>query len=291
MAAIRTLQHSASTLASILPGRRRGSDTSESSSSSNEGLQPSLTSASTSGSTTSFHSGLGSEYRSTICSLYSGSYNETTSDLPGPGRLVGRVYSRLGRSIEHIWSARKTRREERVTIAPARDADVVEDGRGEEEEEEEEEEVFSDMGSVFIDEDTDDHDSLHNSNEFELESTPSSCYNSPRSSECSLSVCSLARSLSINETQTGLPGAGRTLGIAYARAGHVLERAFARFAVRRHPRAVAKRARRELRQITHANFLMRYRDLERKQKAILMSKCTRLLVQATKFVSLTFPST
>lgn len=245
-------------------------------------------------------------HRETICSLDSGSYNETISDQPGAGRTLGKFYVLLGNSLENMIrkavikkrSMRIPRRYE-STGDGLRHASHGDEGRSSATLNSQPIQSNGNGSLAILSECSEECDSSPSTSSFSSDnylddhtSTYScSCASdvSARTTTSSLlrtyeyTVCS--QDSSCNETSSNLIGPGRVLGLVYSSLGRSLEAQLNRFATKGGlgPDAIATGIRQMLRPPLHENFLARLDHLELKLTFRLMNACTALLEQATKF--------
>ncbi|EJD00079.1 uncharacterized protein FOMMEDRAFT_159691 [Fomitiporia mediterranea MF3/22] len=231
-----------------------------------------------------------SDANSEICSQHSQSDNATASDLPGPGRTVGKLFDRLGHSLEAL--VYKTRAKS-STCDIAREMDPVAS----------EDELLDDGSSIvgseesyfnsdaesdistsypYSDNQSDESIVLSSNNRFrrsiDTDTSPHECCPSvigarwsSASTDCSvpstdsfaLTTCSLSRSLSTDATLSNLTGPGRVLGQAYSLLGGGIEHVVNTLLAGRSPDTIAARLHPVLRKLLHSNFMLRYNDLEK----------------------------
>ena len=218
-----------------------------------------------------------------VCSAFSGSYNETVSDLPGPGRMIGKVYMRLGHSLENVLSNLKGGRKRTVKQG----SEISENASSEASDWEEiafleSTESLSELTDVAEDECTDSNSSQNVSEENITWDASSSL--DIASSDTQYTTCSLISSS--NYTTSNLPGPGRLLGRVYAYLGSSLETHLNQLAMQRGrgPDALLARLCAVLKKLLWQSFLIHFDDLDGKIQRELKKSCVEM-IGYTKFSS------
>lgn len=232
--------------------------------------------------------------RKTTCSLDSGSYNETISDQPGAGRILGKVYTLLGNSLENmILKAVIKKRSMGTFVRSESIGDSLRRATYDDEafhSQPLQSNLTANGSLVTLSECSEGCDSSPSASSFCTSDDPndhastSSCRCAfDSSSSYEYTACS--QDSSSNATSSNLIGPGRVLGLVYSSLGRSLETRLNRFAAKGGlgPDAIASQIRQMLRPPLHENFLARLDHLELKVTFRLMNACTSLLEQATKF--------
>lgn len=232
--------------------------------------------------------------RETTCSLDSGSYNETISDQPGAGRILGKVYTLLGNSLENmILKAVIKKRSMGTFVRSESIGDSLRRATYDDEafhSQPLQSHLTANGSLVTLSECSEGCDSSPSASSFCTSDDPddhastSSCRCAfDSSSSYEYTACS--QDSSSNETSSNLIGPGRVRGLVYSSLSRSLETRLNRFAAKGGlgPDAIASQIRQILRPPLHENFLARLDHLELKVTFRLMNACTSLLEQATKF--------
>lgn len=230
--------------------------------------------------------------RETTCSLDSGSYNETTSDQPGAGRALSKVYTLLGNSLENVIRKAIIKKRSMGSLRRSESiGDSLRRATYNDEAFHSQPLQFNANGSlVTLSECSEGCDSSPSASYFCISDdaddhvSTSSCRCAfDSSSSYEYIVCS--QYSSSNATSSNLIGPGRVLGLVYSSLGRSLEARLNHFAAKGGlgPVALASQIHKMLRPPLHENFLARLDHLELKLTFRLMNACTALLEQATKF--------
>ena len=243
----------------------------------------------------------------TICSLDSGSYNDTISDQPGAGRTVGKFYDRVGASLENlIYKAVAKKRSMSSNLNKSRSigeslGGTTYNGAGPSSTT-----VFtqptlaeSACSLATLGEESEYCSSLSSGSRRDDAESICSCdarsssdaTASSSSSDSYTTIYTLCSTeTSTNATSSNLIGPGRVLGLAYSALGRAFEAKLNHLATKHGlgPNGIASQIRQMLRRPLHDNFLGHLDDLQYEVTLRLMGKCTALVSKATKFSSVSF---